>query len=177
MPLRREIAAAVALPMLLLAAGCAVAKQEENGRTTRLSISTPVGDLTANTGERTGNTGLAVYPGARPAEHQKNSDLERGNVTIATRWFGLRVVAAEYESADAAEPIAAFYRDQLRSYGAVTECRGNVDFNEGRPQCRTNLESNDLQLLAGTEKDYRMVSLTPHTGYTSFALVAIQMGS
>ena len=176
MALRRDIAVSVALPILLLAAGCTVAKQEENGRTTRLSISTPVGDLTARTGEGSGDTGLPVYPGAQPMRDQ-NDGLERANVAIGTRWFGLRVVAAEYESPDSAGRITGFYRDELRRYGTVTECRGNVDFNAGRPECRGKPDSDDIHLLAGTEKDHRMVSVTPHAGYTSFALISIQMGS
>ena len=177
MPVRRAFVVAAAVPVVLLAAGCSVARQEEDGRTTRLSISTPVGGLTARTGEGTGNTGLPVYPGAQPARDQKDGNLERANVAIGTRWFGLRVVAAEYESPDGVEPIVGFYRDALRSYGTVTECRGNIDFNAGRPECRASGDSADLQLVAGAEKDYWMVSVTPHAGNTSFALVSIRMGS
>ena len=177
MPRRPDIAIAAILPVFVLVAGCSVTKEEENGRTTRLSISTPVGDVTARTGEGSGDTGLPVYPGAHPARDRKDGNLERANVAIGTRWFGLRVVAAEYESPDTPERITGFYRDQLRSYGTVTECRGNVDFNAGRPECRGKRDSNDVHLLAGTENDHRMVSVTPHAGYTSFALVSIQMGS
>ena len=65
MPVRPAIAMAAVLPALLLATGCAVVREEEDGKTTRVAISTPVGGLAARTGENTGDTGLPVYPGAQ----------------------------------------------------------------------------------------------------------------
>ena len=102
---------------------------------------------------------------------------DRANVTIGTPWFGLRVIAAEYESGESPERILDFYRDKLAAFGAVTECRGDVDFEKGRPECRSRARSDDVQLLAGTEQRHRIVSVKPRGTGTGFALVSIQMGS
>ena len=176
-PTRPAIAGAVVLSALVLASGCAVVREEEDGKTTRVAISTPVGGLTARTGENTGDTGLPVYPGAQLSRDQGDGDFERANVAIGTPWFGLRVIAAEYESGEPPERILDFYRGQLKAFGDVTECRGEVDFRNGRPDCRPQPRSDDVQLLAGTEKRHRLVSVKPRGDGTEFALVSIQMGS
>jgi hypothetical protein len=176
MPIRPAIAIAGVLPVLLLVA-CAVAREEEDGKTTRVAISTPVGALAARTGENAGDTGLPVYPGAQLSRDGDDGDTEQANVAIGTRWFGLRVIAAEYDSGDAPERILAFYRDQLKAFGDVTECRGDVNFSNGRPECRSQPGSNDVQLVAGTEQRHRIVAVKPRGRGTEFALVSIQMGS
>ena len=54
------------LALVVLATACVVTHEEdENGKTVRVGVSTPVGALAARTGENAGNTGLPVYPGAR----------------------------------------------------------------------------------------------------------------
>jgi hypothetical protein len=177
MVIRPTIAAAAVLPLLVLATACAVVREEEDGKTTRVAISTPVGGLAARTGENTGDTGLAVYPGAQLSRDDGDGDFERANVAIGTPWFGLRVIAAEYESGEPPERILAFYRGQLTSFGDVTECRGDVNFNNGQPECRSQPGSDDVQLMAGTEQRHRIVSVKPRGHGTEFALVSLQMGS
>ena len=177
MPIRPAIAVAALVPAFALATACAVAREEEDGKTTRVAISTPVGALAARTGDNAGDTGLPVYRGAQVSRDGSEGNSERANVAIGTPWFGLRVVAAEYESGDAPERILDFYRDQLKSFGAVTECRGDVNFSHGRPECRSQPNSDDVQLLTGTEQRHHMVSVKPRGRGTEFALVSIQMGS
>jgi hypothetical protein len=174
---RPAIAMAAVLPAFLLATGCAVVREEEDGKTTRVAISTPVGGLAARTGESTGDTGLPVYPGAQLSQDEGDGNFERANVAIGTPWFGLRVIAAEYESGEPPERILDFYRGQLRAFGDVTECRGEVNFKNGRPECRSKSRSDDVQLLAGTEQRHRIVSVKPRGSGTEFALVSLQMGS
>lgn len=177
MPIRLAIAMTAVLPAILLAMGCAVEREEEDGKTTRVAISTPVGGLAARTGENTGDTGLPVYPGAQLSHDEGDNDFDRANVAIGTPWFGLRVIAAEYESGEAPDRILDFYRGQLKSFGDVTECRGDVNFNHGRPECRSQPDSDDVQLMAGTEQNHRIVSVKPRGNGTEFALVSLQMGS
>ena len=177
MLIRRAIAVMALCPALALATACAVTREEEDGTTTRVAISTPVGALAARTGDNAGDTGLPVYPGARVSREGSDGNSERANVAIGTPWFGLRVVAAEYESGDAPDRILDFYRDQLKSFGAVTECRGDLNFKDGHPDCRAQPGSDHVQLLTGTEQRHRMVSVKPRGNGTEFALVSIQMGS
>ena len=176
-PIRPAIAMAAVLPAFLLATGCAVEREEEDGKTTRVAISTPVGGLAPRTGENTGDTGLAVYPGAQLSRDEGDGDFERANVAIGTPWFGLRVIAAEYESGEPPERILDFYRGQLKPFGDVTECRGDVNFRDGRPECRSQPGSDDVQLMAGTEQSHRIVSVKPRGNGTEFAIVSLQMGS
>ena len=177
MPIRPAIAVAALVPALALATACAVAREEEDGKTTRVAVSTPVGALAARIGENAADTDLPVYPGAQLSREGADGNSERANVAIGTPWFGLRVVAAEYESGEPPERILDFYRDQLKSFGPVTECRGDVNFRDGHPECRDQPGSDDVQLLAGTEQRHRMVSVKPRGTGTEFALVSIQMGS
>jgi hypothetical protein len=177
MPIRSAIAMAAVWPALVLVTGCAVVREEEDGKTTRVAISTPVGGLAARTGENAGDTGLPVYPGAQLSRDKGDGDFERANVAIGTPWFGLRVIAAEYESGEPPERILDFYRGQLTAFGSVTECRGDVNFRNGRPDCRSRPSSDDVQLLVGTEQRHRIVSVKPRGEGTEFALVSLQMGS
>jgi hypothetical protein len=177
MPVRAVIAMAAALPVLLLAAGCAVEREEEGGKTTRVAVSTPVGGLAARIGENPGETGMPVYPGATLSGDEADGNSESATVSIGTRWFGLHVAAAEYQSGERPEQILEFYRGQMRAFGDVTECRGEVNFKNGRPECRSRPRSTDVQLLAGTEQRHRIVSVKPRGNGTEFALVSIQMGS
>jgi hypothetical protein len=155
--------------------GCVVVREEDQGRTKEVNISTPVGALAAKTGRDSGETGLPVYPGAQPS--REKGDTERANVSIGTPWFGLHVRAAEYESGDAPEKVLAFYREELKTFGAVTECRGDVNFKNGQPVCRQQAFEDDVQLLVGTEDRHRIVSVKPRRGGTEFALVSIQTGT
>ncbi|MBM3820360.1 MAG: hypothetical protein FJW14_15275 [Acidimicrobiia bacterium] len=166
---------AAVVAAVLLTAACVVVREEDEGRTKEVNISTPVGALAARTGEDSGETGLPIYPGARPS--QEGRDTERANVSIGTPWFGLHVRAAEYRSGDAPEKVLAFYREELKTFGAVTECRGDVNFKNGRPVCRQQRFEDDVQLLAGTEERHRIVSVKPRRDGTEFALVSIQTGT
>jgi hypothetical protein len=65
----------------------------------------------------------------------------------------------------------------MRAFGDVTECRGEVNFKNGRPECRSKPRSDDVQLLVGTEQRRRIVSVKPRGGGAEFALVSIQLGS
>jgi len=65
----------------------------------------------------------------------------------------------------------------MRAFGDVSECRGEVNFKNGRPECRSRPRSTDVQLLVGTEQRHRIVSVKPRGQGTEFALVSIQMGS
>ncbi len=172
----RPVALAAIFPVLVMASACVVVREEEDGKTTRVDIATPVGALAARTGENTGDTGLPVYPDAQLSRDRSDGDYDRANVSIGTRWFGLRVIAAEYVSRESPERIVDFYRERMKVFGDVVECRGDVNFKNGRPECRSQPSSSGIQLLAGIEESHRIVSVKPRGGGSEFALVSIQMG-
>jgi hypothetical protein len=145
------------------------------GKNKNVDVRSPFGSVSVRTDVENPDTGLPVYPGARPLRDE--DDPESANVNVSSRWFDVRVVAAKYESRDTQETILNFYRHQMRTYGAVTECRGEVDFRGGRhnrrPICTERPASRDVQLLTGTEEQQRVVSVKPRGTGSEFSLVYV----
>jgi hypothetical protein len=151
-------------------------RRQESGGKAEVDIQTPVGDVTVRTGVDAPDTGLKVYPGARLLVDQ--DDPGSADVNIGNSLFGVKVIAAKYESTDAEDKIVDFYRKEMKSYGTVTECRGDIDFrgsgDDRRPVCREKPSSRDLQLVVGPEDRQRIVSVKPRGNGTEFALVYVQ---
>jgi len=90
----------------------------------------------------------------------------------------VKVVAAKFEGDDDPEAIVDFYKKEMRSFGDVTECRGDLDFRgrpgSQRPVCREKPSSREIQLVAGTEERHRIVVVKPRGRGSEFAVVYIQ---
>ena len=117
-------------------------------------------------------TGLPGYPGARLIQDGDRSESAR--VNIDTSLFGLGVVAAEFETDDDSEAVLAFYRDAMKPYGPVTECRGDVQFNDRQAVCEPDPDSAEVQLVTGSEDDQRIVAVKPRGTGAEFAVVHVQ---
>jgi hypothetical protein len=130
--------------------------------------------------------GLPLYPGARLKHDEENQ--HRANFALLTGAFGMKLVIASYDSGDAPGKVIAYYREQLKRYGRVLECRtkesgGDVQANvhtqeskESNPlQCDGDNGGNIVELKAGTENNLHVVSVEPsETGKGStFALVYV----
>jgi hypothetical protein len=168
-------AIAAALPM----GACSIdVREDEPGDRKDVDIRTPVGGMSVRTGVAA-DTGLAVYPDARPLR----GDDEPGSadVTIGSALFGMKVVATKFESDAAPDAVLGFYKDQMKSYGEVVECRGDIDFRgrpgSQRPVCRRRMLSHETQLVVGTEEQHRLVSVKRRGGGSEFAVVYIQTRS
>jgi hypothetical protein len=153
-----------------------VRKDESNGQAD-VDITTPVGNVNVRTNIETPDTGLAVYPGAQPLRDE--DEPESADVSVGNSTFGVKVLAAKFESRDGQDRIIDFYRNELKAYGDITECRGDIDFR-GRgdarhPVCREKPFERDLQLMAGPEDRQHIVSVKPRGDGTEFARVYIQM--
>lgn len=164
------MAAVVVLPIT----GCGIDVHEaERGKS--VDIKSVLGDVSVRTNVANPETGLAVYPGAQPL--REHGEHESANVNVASRWFGVRVVAAKYESRDAQDKILEFYRREMKTYGPVTECRGNVDFRGShgnrRAVCKEQPSSDDVQLAAGSEGRQRIVAVKPRGDGSEFSLVYV----
>jgi hypothetical protein len=140
-----------------------------------VDVRSPFGSVSVRTDVTSPDTGLPVYPGAQPL--RDDDETESANVNVSSRWFDVRVVAAKYESRDGQDRILDFYRREMKSYGTVTECRGDVDFQGGRhnrrPICKHRPSSRDVQLLTGTEDQQRVVSVKPRGAGSEFSLVYV----
>jgi hypothetical protein len=161
----------IALAGVLLAClcGCKVQKQGE-GANKKVDIETPVGSFHVNTQVDPKDTGLAVYPGATRAEDEEHKHA--ANLTMDSSLFGMKVVAVKFHSDDPPEKLVDFYRNQLKAYGEVTECRGNAAIVHGKVNCLH--EGSGYDLVAGTEERHHAVSVKPDGKGSTFELVYIQ---
>jgi hypothetical protein len=164
---------AVALAALLLVA-CDV-DVKGKGENKDVDVRTPFGDISVKTGGDGPDTGLPVYPGARPLRDD-DDDPEHADVKVKTSFVGVTVAAAKYESDAAPQAIIDFYKEKMTQYGAVVECKGDVEF-EGEPKqpvCKES-SSDETELVTGTEENHRLVSVKARGSGAEFAVVAIQI--
>jgi hypothetical protein len=164
----------LAISAVGLSAACGIDVHEaERGK--NVDIRSPLGSVSVRTDVENADTGLPVYPGAQPL--REHGDHESANVSVASRWFGVKVIAAKYESEDTQDKIVDFYRREMKTYGAVTECRGDVDFRGGpgarRAVCKERPSSSDVQLVTGTEERQRVVAVKPRGAGSEFSLVYV----
>jgi hypothetical protein len=130
--------------------------------------------------------GLPLYPGARLKHDEQNQ--KRANFALLTGAFGVKLVIADYDSGDAPGKVIAYYREQLKRYGRVLECRSKASGGDVRAnlhtqeskdskqlQCDGDNAGNIVELKAGTEDNQHVVSVEPsETGKGStFALVYV----
>jgi hypothetical protein len=185
------LAALVALP------ACKINVQKsDNGQDKKVDIETPLGGIHVNKDANARDTGLPVYPGAREKDTGKDGEEKSANVNISTGFFGVKVVAIEFLSDDPPEKVTAYYRDQLKKYGAILVCHttdrhgdaGDVDVNLGKDhdKDRDKKDSQKLtcehdsgttiELKVGTKDNQHLVSISPQDKGkgTDFALVFVQ---
>jgi hypothetical protein len=173
----RQIAIAMAVAALVLVAGCKVSvdKAGKNGEE-KVEIKTPFGGLKVNEQPDPKDVGMAIYPGAK-LEAKQHDHNDNANVNIDMPMFGLKVVALKYHIDDSPDKVAAFYRDQLHSYGKVVECRGagsddeniNLGSNSKKADqinqpvaCEKNDPQSDvLTLKAGTRGNQHLAKVEP----------------
>jgi hypothetical protein len=131
--------------------------------------------LSVRTDVDASETGLPVYPGAQPLRDRNAGDSAR--VTVATPVFGFDVVAAKFESHDSTDLLTDFYRRELRAYGDVVECRGEVDFKAGPgtadATCDRESTAQELKLAVGTEDRHRIVSIMRRGSGSEFSIVYV----
>ena len=187
-----SVAIAATFSLLFLLPACSLnVKKNEKGEGEKVDIQTPVGGIHVSQDANPRDTGLATYPGARQKEKSSQHDGNNANVNISSGFFGIKVVAIEFVSDDPPEKVAAFYRDQLKKYGAVLECHtdnphqdaGDVDVDLGKDDKAKSKKltcehdrGKSLELKVGTKDNQHVVSISPQDKGkgTDFALVFVQ---
>lgn len=168
------MAAVVTASLPLAACSIDVSDNDTPGRKD-VDIRTPVGAMSVRTGVDV-ETGLRVFPGAEPL--QRRDEPESANVNIGTSLFGVKVAAAKFESDATPDTVLGFYRNEMKIYGDVTECHGDIDFSGSsgsrRPVCKERWRSEETQLVVGTEGQHRLVSVKPRGAGSEFSVVFIQ---
>jgi hypothetical protein len=170
------------LLMLVLLPACSVnVKKSDNGEDKKVDISTPLGGIHVNNNADVRDTGLPVYPGARPKLKEREGDEKSANVDISSFGFSLKVVAVEYESDDPPSKVVAYYQDVLKNkYGSVLQCHSeghNFKYNPSGEskelKCEGDGNGKNVELKVGTEENQHIVSIQPETKGSSFALVYV----
>src|SRR5438067_11483741 len=114
----RRLSLFAAMVVVVIATACSVSvKKDDNGQDKNVDISTPFGGIHVNENADVRDTGLPVYPGARPKEKSDSGDEKSANVDISTSAFGLKVVAVEYQSDDAPDKLVSYYQYELKKFG------------------------------------------------------------
>ena len=160
-------------------------KDHKDGGEDKVDIDTPIGGIHVNEEANVRDTGLAVYPGARQKQKEKDGDSKSANVNISSSFFGVKVVAIEYESDDPPEKVLPFYQDQLKKFGHVIQCHtgkhgGDLTVHTGdnadsarEVRCEGSDTGNVVELKVGTEGNQHLVSVEPQGKGSDFALVYI----
>lgn len=179
-------AAATATVLLLGLSACSITadKQGEGSQKKNVDIQTPFGGLKVRTDVDPKDIGLPVYAGARRAPDDPH-DSGSANVTLGIPGFGLKVIAARFESDDSSDKVLEFYRKEMKTYGSVTECHGNMDLKGDDPgsqefTCKEGMGAemrNKVELGVGKGSSHRIVSVEPLAKGCKFALVYLQMHS
>lgn len=163
--------------------GCSInVKKDKNGQDKNVDINTPVANLHVSEDADARDTGLPIYPGAKLVPEDNGKD-KSANVNISTSFFGLKVVALEYQSDDPPEKIISFYQNQLKKFGNVLVCHTpnheDVTMNEGGDKDSKALTCEhtsgpNTELKVGTRDNQHIVSIEAHGKGSKFALVLVR---
>jgi len=180
-----SIVVIIATVALLPACSVNVKDHGDDGNS-KVDINTPLGGIHVDQNVDARDTGLPVYPGARPKPKTSDGDKKSANVNLSAFGFGLKVVAAEFESDDPPGKIIAYYQDQLKKYGNVLQCHGSgykVDDDVpvvggkkgyvvgGKLKCDSDDGGNKVELKAGTDDNQHIVAIEPEGKGSDFAIV------
>jgi len=173
------------IAIVLLCAACSVnVKKDAQGQDKNVDIDTPFGGIHVNQKADVRDTGLPVYPGARPKEKDDEGDEKSANVNISTSAFGLKVVVVDFSSDDPPSKVVSYYQEQLKKYGKVLECHTShgTTYNAHHDhhgdsdelKCDGDNHGQTVELKVGTESNQHIVSIEPQAKGSDFKLVYVR---
>jgi hypothetical protein len=149
--------------------------QDSNSQNKNLDVRSSVGDLHVGKDADARKAGLPLYPGARLKTDDENSSP--ANLSVLTDAFGIKLVVAKYVSDDAPAKIINFYRDKLKKYGKVLECRSQKHSDDvsvkddddkdskGSKELKCDENSGPVtELKVGTDDNQHIVGIEPRDG-------------
>lgn len=178
-----------AFSALLLAAllGCGITVDDKDKKNQKVDIQTPMGSLKVNTKVDPKEIGLAIYPGARQVSAESDHNDSSANVNISSAMFGVKVIAAKFQTDDSPDKVLQFYRKELGTMGKMIECPDGIDADvkgddpsqwKQDVRCRTTVEagraSGEVDLAVGTRDHHHIVNLKPEGKGCRFALVYVE---
>ncbi len=179
---RKFLLAIVVTSVVLLMAACSVSVDDKDKNNEKVDIKTPFANLNVDSSEKAADNGIPIYPGAhlRPAE---NGDNHSANINIGAAGFGLKVIAAEYETDDPPEKVKAFYEQKMKSFGTILVCNGHsggsdVHISHGKDEDKkltcSDTSGDGWEIKTGTSDNEHLVSIEPHGSGTRFGTVLVQ---
>jgi hypothetical protein len=185
-PTRRFVILLLAVATIALLGACSVSvddKDQKNGQG-KVDIQTPFANLKVDSSDKAVDNGIPVYPGAhlRPAE---NGDSHSANINMGAAGFGLKVIAAEYETNDSPEKVKAFYEQKMKRFGDILVCNGHSggsdlhlsmhkDSDHDQKLTCSDSSGDGWEIKAGTSDDEHLVSIEPNGSGTRFGTVLVQ---
>src|SRR6516165_10723516 len=170
--------------MLLLLSACSIKVDDKDKEAKKVDIQTPLANLKVDTSPASTDNGIPVYPGAKPRA-EDNGDNHRANVNIGAMGFGIKVIAAEYETPDSPDKVKTFYLDKLSKFGKVLECKGtggdhgnHGDWNSeeaDKPVSCGDAKGEGWELKTGTNRNQHLVAIKPDGSGTRFGTVYINI--
>jgi hypothetical protein len=179
----KVLLALIMASIAVLLAACSIHVDDKDKKNEKVDIQTPFANLKVDTGDKAADNGIPVYPGAhlRPEE---NGDNHSANINIGAAGFGLKVIAAEYETDDSPEKVKSFYLDKLKSFGDVLVCSGHSggsdvhvgSHGDGQDQKLTckDTHGDGWELKTGTSDNEHLVSIEPRGSGTRFGTVLVR---
>jgi len=178
------VANALAFAVTLLL-GCSMnVKKGGDDAEKKVDIESPIGGIHVSKEADPRAIGLDVYPGAKPAEKEKEGDDKSANVNISTGIFGLKVVAQEYQTDATPDKLIDSYTRELKKYGNVLQCHGSwkgghagaTHSSDKSKQLKCDESSGDAtELKVGSEDNQHIVSIAAEGKGSKFALVLVQI--
>jgi hypothetical protein len=163
-----------------------VVAQDSGQKDKSLDVRSSVGDLHVGPDADAKKAGLPLYPGARLLRDENSRPLNFG---LLMENFGMKLVVAKYESADAPDKVISYYRGKLKRYGKVLECHAQkqddgvqVQVQSDDAQSSGKNSSKELtcdqnsgpvtELKVGSDDNQHIVSVEPHdSAGCTFSLV------
>ena len=185
---RKTLFAIMIAGLMLSLAACSIDVNDKDKKNEKVDIKTPFANLKVDSSEKATDNGIPVYPGAhlRPAE--KDGDNHSANINIGAMGFGLKVIAAEYETNDSPDKVKAFYEDKMKHFGSILVCNGHSGGsdvhmsmhgddkdkdNDKKLSCK-DTHGDGWEIKTGTDDNQHLVSIEPNGSGTRFGTVLIQ---
>jgi hypothetical protein len=181
-PIRFRSALVAALAATVAVSGFA-AQPQTSDADKHLDIQGSAGELHVGNDADARKAGLPLYPGARLRHDEENSGA--ANLSLFTHAFGVKLVVAKYDSDDDPGKVIDFYRQRLKTYGKVIECRSSkhdgehADVDDDQPSKQVQCEGDNTgpvtELKVGTQSNQHVVAIEPREGHSgsTFSLVYV----
>ena len=167
---------------LFVACSVNVKKRDEAGQDKKVDIETPIGGIHVSNDADVHDTGLPVYPGARPTKKGSGSDEKSANVNISGPGFAREFITVRVTMQDKTVPLQI----QLKKFSLLwnaepRRCGGadvNVGDNDGKADepvnCGADNHGANIELKVGKRNDQHIVAIEPATKGSKLALVYIR---